>query len=99
MCLLIKRGGTMPKSNSEFKVFTFCDFGDRKRVDLLGRHHTFETAARAYKRVWGIYHRLHGWRVWQSVPQLFVPEELAAVERKIAVDARIRANRNVGDQK
>ena len=48
------------------KVLTYCDFNTPGRRTVIGRHYSFETAARQYKRLWNTYHRLNGWKVWQE---------------------------------
>lgn len=48
------------------KVITFCDFGDEGRKTELARHKTFATAMRQYARLWQVYHRISGWKVWQE---------------------------------
>lgn len=47
-----------------FAGCTFTDFGEPPRRDVIGRHKTVETAIRQYRRIWRIYHRLHGHRTW-----------------------------------
>ena len=53
-------------AKKDVKVIMFCDFGEPGRQDALARHYSFKTAANQYKRLWGIYHRIHGWKVWQE---------------------------------
>ena len=52
----------------QVKVITFCDFGQPNRADILSNHYTFKGALSGYKHAWDIYHRIHGWKVWQEIP-------------------------------
>lgn len=45
---------------------TYCDFGEAGRVDELCKHYSYKGALSQYKKIWDIYHRLHGWKVWQE---------------------------------
>ena len=62
-----RRTMTMTYDLNGYKVATFTDFNQPGRRAVIGRHKTFGTAATQYKRIWNIYHRLHGYRVWQEV--------------------------------
>ena len=53
----------MSKDN---KVITYCDFGEQGRKSELARHRTIATAMRQYARLWDVYGRKHGWKVWQE---------------------------------
>jgi len=50
----------------KYKVGTFCDFGQVGRRTCIRRHKTLRTAGNQYPRIWNIYGRLHGWKVWQE---------------------------------
>ena len=47
-----------------FAGCTFTDFGEPPRREVIGRHKTRATAIRQYRRIWDIYHKLHGHRTW-----------------------------------
>ena len=47
-------------------AITYCDFGQAGRADNMGNHYSFKGALSGYKKVWDIYHRIHGWKVWQE---------------------------------
>ena len=47
-------------------AITYCDFGQAGRVDELQKHFTFKGALSGYKKIWDIYHRGYGWKVWQE---------------------------------
>ena len=58
---------TPPNENLEgYKVVTLCDFGTPGRRTIIGRHKNMTTASNQYARIWKIYHKLHGWKVWQE---------------------------------
>lgn len=61
---LMPRNGI--KEGQVFKVRTMCDFGEPFRADVLCEHKTFASAGRQYPRIWGIYGRMYGYRVWQE---------------------------------
>jgi len=52
--------------SSHPKVLTYCDFGTPGRRTVIGKHFSFASAVRQYKRLWDIYHRLHHYKVWQE---------------------------------
>lgn len=47
-----------------YEYQTKCDFGVNGREDIMGRHRTMKTALNQYGRIWEIYHKIHGWKVW-----------------------------------
>ena len=48
----------------EYEYVTLCDFGTPNRRDALGKHKNLATANRQYARLWRIYGKLHGYKVW-----------------------------------
>lgn len=54
------------KKVGDHVVVTMTDFGQPGRRSEIGRHYTLAAAGRQYKRIWDIYHRLHGHKVWQE---------------------------------
>ena len=50
----------------KYKVITYCDFGVDGKKQELAKHKTFKTAVNQYRRLWDVYHRIHGWAVWQE---------------------------------
>lgn len=63
------------KANKDVKVITYCDFGEEGRKDVLVQHRNFSTALRQYKKLWDVYHRIHGWKVWQEVQDVIEYDE------------------------
>lgn len=51
----------------KYKVATYCDFGESNRKTVIRKHMSFTTAGKAYIALWNIYHRIHGWKVWQEI--------------------------------
>jgi len=47
-------------------AITYCDFGKEGRKDEIRKHYSFKSALSGYKKIWDIYHRLSGWKVWQE---------------------------------
>jgi hypothetical protein len=51
---------------TKYAAFTYCDFGDPNRRDVISSHFTVAAAQRRFRRIARIYSDLHGWRVWQE---------------------------------
>jgi hypothetical protein len=50
-----------------FKVKTYTDFGQAGRIEEIGKHYNIATAMRQYARIWEVYGRRGGARVWQKM--------------------------------
>lgn len=56
----------MALKNNKCKAVTLCNFGNANRRDILQKHISKDTAKKAFRKIQNIYHRIHGWRVWQE---------------------------------
>ena len=62
----LREEGNAKVWGTKYKVKTYCDFSEPNRKEEIGRHKTLATASRQYQKIWNIYHRIHGHRVWQE---------------------------------
>lgn len=56
-------------ANKQYAAYTYCDFGDPARKEIIYNHTSVATAQRAFSRLARIYNKLHGWRCWQETTQ------------------------------
>jgi len=64
--------GIKGRKRDDYKAYTFCDFGEKGRQEVIYNHYSISSTKRAFTRLKKIYSKASGikgretWRCWQE---------------------------------